>query len=819
MNKQLIIILINILISFSLLGQRKWEPVGFGGAGNFLSVHFDPDTPGLVYACSDVTGIFRSTDYGETWEVRGKGLQNYEVASFAIDPFNNNKLYAGIGASRGTTRGGIYVSNDAGLTWSQLGSTATDTVNFRRFRTLKAIAPDPFRQGVIISGSRDKGIWRSTNAGATWTNVFSAPLAPATNNSVAAGLDDLNPNRAPISIVLFHPTDSNIVFAGADGYGILKSTDAGVTWSTINSGLLNTVWVKYLSINSTGNILYAACGEDGVYKTADGGLNWTHASQGIPTTNDDWVSSVVVHPTKPDTAYFTAATSNASTVWKTTNGGASWSQSLTFNFDEINNPTQSWHQNTTVIGASRAWHIDMDPFNPERLMYTELWTMFKSDDGAATWNEKVVGAQNTCVMDLFVDRNHPTNEPDTIWAAHMDAGLMRSYNQGNSWEMMSPSANLTGANLDAVKGHYPSIRIVVDGGTKYFYTIVQSSTITGSSTVLRSTDGVSWQMVLNVNDDLGGIWNNGKLMFLGTDPSSTSIVYALQDGGNIYKSTSNGDMGTWNSVSQAGDGSYSSIAIDNNGTIFISTMNDGIWRSTNGGNNWTQVLLPATKLIYKVKTNGSQIYATGVSSTAGESAQYKSTDGGTTWNIIQSLKPSGNEEHGGRTMAIDPTDSKHIVYILQNHFSVVDANSLGVFESFDNGVTWNLKNDNLPNSNIVTLDFGLDGTLYAGVRCGSGIWKLPADSVVGIKDVGSGNSLYIYPNPAKDYVVVEFNNPTQESYTLKLYDVQGRTVKRITNITANQITITTEHLNSGLYFFHLYGTKNNIDNTGKLVVE
>ncbi|MEK6575280.1 MAG: hypothetical protein AABZ58_13315, partial [Chloroflexota bacterium] len=77
--------------------SRAWQPAGFGGAGNFLSVHFDPNQPGVVYAASDVSGAMRSTDYGDHWEIRSVGLGNYEIASFAVDPFDSNTLYVGVG--------------------------------------------------------------------------------------------------------------------------------------------------------------------------------------------------------------------------------------------------------------------------------------------------------------------------------------------------------------------------------------------------------------------------------------------------------------------------------------------------------------------------------------------------------------------------------------------------------------------------------------------------------------------------------------------------------------------------------------------------
>jgi hypothetical protein len=185
-------------------GEAIWQPAGFGGAGNFDGIFFDPEQPGVVYAASDVTGIFRSTDNGDHWEMRSVGLGNYEVSSFAVDPFDSNTLYAGVGAISSSHKSGIYISHDAGLTWQHLTNTFTNTITFRRYRTINAIAPDPANQGYLLSGSRQNGVWRSTDSGNSWTQVYTAPLTSA---SFFNPYDDdpADPHPAPVSIVIFDP--------------------------------------------------------------------------------------------------------------------------------------------------------------------------------------------------------------------------------------------------------------------------------------------------------------------------------------------------------------------------------------------------------------------------------------------------------------------------------------------------------------------------------------------------------------------------------------------------------------------------------------
>ncbi len=246
-----------------LRAEARWVPAGFGGAGNFLSVQFHPDRPGVVYLTSDVAGVFYSEDYGEGWQFRGLGLGNYEVSSFAIDPFDPNTLYAGVGALARSNKAGIYKSRDAGLTWRHLTDSAAKGISFRNNRTPRAIAPDPARQGVILSGSRERGIWRSTDGGERWDQVYAPPMTGARLHYLSAGSIVDDPDEpsypAPVAAVVFDPRDPEIVFAALYGAGIVRSDAAGIagSWQEASRGLPPEPIVLDIAVGADG-ALYAA---------------------------------------------------------------------------------------------------------------------------------------------------------------------------------------------------------------------------------------------------------------------------------------------------------------------------------------------------------------------------------------------------------------------------------------------------------------------------------------------------------------------------------------------------------------------------------
>jgi len=708
-----------------LKGQdATWQPAGFGGAGNFDGVFFDPNQTGVVYAPSDVTGVFRSTDNGDHWEMRSVGLGNYEVSSFAVDPFDSNTLYAGAGAISSSNKSGIYVSHDAGLSWQHLTSTFTHTITFRRWRTINAIAPDPARQGYLLSGSRLNGIWQSTDSGNTWTQVYTAPLTSAPQFTHYDD-DPPDPHPAPVSIVIFDPVTPTIVYAGFDGWGAIKSWDSGLTWEPITSGLPAEATVKYLAVGSGNGVLYAAAGEAGVYKSTDGGGWWDAVNNFPPTLTlgaEAWVSSVAVHPTDADIAYLTLTTYDHPSVWKTTDGGATWERTGDVTADPVNNPTEAWSFNFPGDywwPFTWSWQVTIDPHNPNRLFYVNFWDVLRSEDAGAHWFTKIAGAQNTCVTDLVEDEG-------VLYATHWDAGLLASTNKGITWTAVLPST----VNDSALAGHYWNLAIAQNGGTKYYYTTSDLWSLDHNyGQVLRSTDGVSWTVVFT-NSRPTGTWMSGSLLGLAVDPATPSTLYVTQDGGQVYKSINNGN--TWSpTTGQPGvDRSFTyALAVDNQHRIFAGTLRDGLWRSTNDGGSWQQVLTEQSTILHVLAVPGA-VYAS-----AGDGNLYRSVNGGDTWfklTDFTSVDDGDGVGEQGMAIAVDPQNPNHILFSWRDSWHSADAGP-GLVESTNGGNTWALINTGLRNLNVSSLAIGSGGDVFAGTACG-GIWR---------RTSGAARSIYL----------------------------------------------------------------------------
>ena len=743
-----------------------WRPAGFGGAGNFLSVHFDPSHPGVVYAASDVAGVFRSMDHGNTWELRSRGLANVEVSSFAVDPFDPATLYAGVGAFGESSRSGIYVSHDSGLTWQHLPDSYAKGITFRKYRTADAIAPDPGHQGVILSGSRDNGIWRSTDGGSSWTQVYDAPLtsAPLFNDGTIDDDPETASYSAPVSIVVFDPADPTIAYAGLYGFGVVRSTTGGVagSWQLVNSGLPNEAMVKSVAIGGN-DVLYAALATDGVYKTTNGGSSWQPANGGLPTLDEDaWVSSVAVDPSDPGKAYLTLATYDYANVWKTANGGATWAPRGDVSYDPVNDPTEMWAGDPTM-----SWYLTIDPHNHERIFYTGYWDIIRSDDGGEHWVTRIVGAQNTCVTDLAVD----SQVPHALYATHMDAGLLSSADNGATWTMLLPPPGQYDPDL---AGHYWRIVIAGAGNAKHYYTTCDPWE-RDCGKVLRSTDGAIWTTVHTQTRPAGSpdALMAGCMLGLAADPGNPSTLYFTQDGGQVFKSTDNGN--TWSPTpGQPGYDAFTyALTVDENGQVFAGTHGGGLWRSGDGGSSWERVLQGQDWIYHAVASQGA-VYAT-----TDDANLHCSTDGGDTWHELTDFDL---EDYGdgvgahGMAISVDPDDPEHILFSRMDTWHPADAGA-GVVESTDGGQTWSELNEGLRRLNVSALAATADGGLFLGTW-GGGIWR---HGDVGVLDDPGRTSmalrlLRISPNPSAGRTTLRFEADQRTPVKIGIHDLLGRTV-------------------------------------------
>ncbi|MFK7821855.1 MAG: WD40/YVTN/BNR-like repeat-containing protein, partial [Planctomycetaceae bacterium] len=274
-------------------GAIKFRNIGpfRGGRTNAVSgVSGDPLT---YYMGSTGGGVWKTADAGITWSNVSDGhIKSGSVGAIAVAPGDSNVVYVGMGehAVRGvmTSHGdGIYRSTDAGRTWKHIGLK-----NSRHIAAIRVHPDNPDHvyvavQGALYGPSEDRGVYRSTDAGATWEKVL---FVNGTTGAADLSIDATNP-RVLYAGMWDHQRTPWQVRSGGPGSGIHKSTDGGTTWKKLTGGLPEVMGKVAVDVSPANpDVVYANIEADkgGVYRSNNGGRSWQQVNSDRVTVARAW---------------------------------------------------------------------------------------------------------------------------------------------------------------------------------------------------------------------------------------------------------------------------------------------------------------------------------------------------------------------------------------------------------------------------------------------------------------------------------------------------------------------------------------------------
>ncbi len=592
----------------------------------------------------------------------------------------------------GAATGGIWRSVDGGQTFT---TTTDDQVDL----AVGSIAFAKSNPSVVYAGMGDangnylgNGVLKSTNAGQTWTRVSNSSL-PAPGRILKVGVDPTNPDR-----VYAAQFDQLIASGSVASSGFYVSSDGGVTWKRTLTGLGRDLAI------SQGNpeIVYAAMSRvdesgkpAGLYRSTDRGETWTVAYTS-PFTQGTLDLQIGVTPANPQVVYiFTGGFSNNAfslRVEVSTDGGQSWTARNTSNVD-----TAQFSYNA---------YIAVDPNNPD-IVYLGTRDIFKSTNGGRAWTNLNNNFQFS--GDYTPDRSsaHPDqhafafipNSPNTFLSG-CDGGLYRSSDGGQTFQSSNASLSLTQFYGIAVNPTDPDL---IFGGTQDNGT---QRRIGSSSTWDEFISGDGGQVVVNP---------------LNPEQLFTTYVY-----GTIFRWRANGNVfeDVVGSDEVFGEGSQTRIAFiaPFAGNGVDSTLYFGTWRlfvSKDLGDTWKAPAgnLDLTKgirsgfspdvlsIIAASSANPNVIY-TGSS----QGRVMVTADGGRTFKDIT----AGLPDRFIRSIAID-RQNPATAYLTVSGFRTGH-----VFKTTNMGTTWADISGNLPDipALAVLVDRQDPTTLYLGTDIG-----------------------------------------------------------------------------------------------------
>lgn len=283
----------------------------------FLCLAADEKHLGRFYAGTFDDGLFRSDDFGRTWEPVGTGITSQRIPSVTVSPTEKYGDYSVVWA--GTEPSGLFRSEDGGNTWTDsptlLDIPSEPTWSFppRPYtHHTKYIQPDIYEKERIFVGIELGGVMRSLDRGKTW--------------------EDRKPNsQFDCHSLTMHEKAPGRVYEAAGG-GYAETQDGGETWQTINDGLEPFTYLVHIAVDSGDPetiIASAARGARTAYRreTAEtvivrrsGDEPWKIVSEGLPSSKGSMVYELLSHPGRSGLFYAV----NNTGIYKSTDSGVTW---------------------------------------------------------------------------------------------------------------------------------------------------------------------------------------------------------------------------------------------------------------------------------------------------------------------------------------------------------------------------------------------------------------------------------------------------------------------------------------------------------------
>lgn len=276
-------------------------------------------------------GLWKTTDAGQRWNNISDGyFKTGSVGAVAVSESHTNVVYCGMGehAPRAvmTSHGdGVYKSTDAGKTWVHLGLEKTQHIARIIIHPTNPDIVYVAAQGALYGPNQERGIYKTTDGGKTWTNVlFVNSLTGCSELSM-----DMNSPNVLYAAMWHHQRKPWKVISGGDGSGLYKSTDGGETWNKIHKGLpLEKGKMAIAVARSNSNKVYALIESDtdtdkgGLFVSNNAGDSWSRISTDNRLTQRAWYYiEVFIDPNNENTVYVLSAP-----ALKSIDGGKSWSR-------------------------------------------------------------------------------------------------------------------------------------------------------------------------------------------------------------------------------------------------------------------------------------------------------------------------------------------------------------------------------------------------------------------------------------------------------------------------------------------------------------
>ncbi|HSM87621.1 MAG TPA: hypothetical protein VLT16_15805 [Candidatus Limnocylindrales bacterium] len=663
----------------ALLQSFHWRGIGPYRGGRTRAIGGVPSQPSVFYVGVCNGGVWKTNDYGRTWQPIFDDQPTGSIGAIAVSPSDPNIVY--VGSGEGLHRpdlsvgDGIYKSTDAGKTWTHLGLR-----DGQQIPQLAVDPRDPNKVFAAVAGhpygpNAERGVFRSTDGGQTWQKVL------------------YKDENTGASDVLIDPADSNIVYAtlwearegpwenaawnGPEG-GIFKSTDGGATFQQLTGGLPQAVVQAHLAISASNpKVLFASVAtKEGVklYRTDDAGASWAVATSDTRPAGRIGGGDLPqpgIDPKNPNIFYMTSTV-----TWKSTDSGKTWTgfrgapggddyQNIWINPNDpriiilasdqgaivtVNGGESwsSWYNQSTA----QMYHVNADNAFPYRLCSGQQESgsaciSSRGNDGQITireWHPVAAEEYGYVVPDPL--------DPDIVYGGKLTRYDRRTDQAQNI--MPRPFRS----QLFRVVRTEPIVFSPINPRVLYF----------AANTLWKTTDaGRSWQQI---SPDLTrkdfpmpasiGIFSTepsarptqrGVIYAVAPSPLEINRIWAGTDDGQIQVTTDGGKH--WSNITPRNMTAFQKVSVIEAGhfdartayaainTIRLDDLHPHILRTRDGGKTWTEIVngIPADENVNAVREDPVR---PGLLFASTERAVYVSLDDGDHWQSLRLNMPASS---------------------------------------------------------------------------------------------------------------------------------------------------------------------------------
>lgn len=615
----------------------KWRMIGPFRAGRTKSAAGVPTQPNVFYMAPSNGGVWKTTDYGRTWNPIFDDQPSQSVGAIEVSLSSPNVIYVGSGEGLQrpdlSTGDGMWKSTDAGKTWTHIG--LGDAQQIPRI----AIDPrNPDRVFVAALGhpygpNAERGIFRSLNGGRTWEKVL---------------YTDENTGGADI---VMSPSDPNTLYAdmwearqgpwengafNGPGTAMYKTTDGGTTWTKLAGGLptaadgLGRIGISVAPSNANRLYITATAGaKSGIWRSDDAGATWTRTTDDnrIFGRGDDF-AALTVDPRNPDVVYSANVVS-----WKSTDGGMTWKsvrgapggddyQRFWIN---PNNP------DIQLLVADQGAVITVNGGETWSSWYNQPTAQFYHVTATNMWPYELCGGQqesgSACVKSRGNDGSigyrefHPVGAseysyvaPDPLNPDIFYGGTVTRFDRRTGQtQNVSPNAGAgrgggaSGPNLFRGIRTMPILFSPTNKKKLYYSTNVLWETVDGGQHWQRKSPDLTrttWDVPKSVGKYIGtpaaAPSQRGVIYTIAPSPVDSNTIWVGTDDGLIHVTRDNGK--SWKDVTPPAIGPWMKVSImdashfDANtayaavNTLRLDDLNPHLFRTTDGGKTWTEIV-------------------------------------------------------------------------------------------------------------------------------------------------------------------------------------------------------------------------------------